>query len=87
MLSGFDGLDKQLFNLKDVMRRDLQVKNQRLHMKRNCLENKVISIEIDGNHLKQYRERNNLEILVILRQTSEIQILKHALEFVKIQIQ
>lgn len=69
------------------MRRDLQVKNQRLHMKRNCFENKVISIEIDGNHLKQYKERNNLEILVILRQTSEIQILKHALEFVKIQIQ
>ena len=53
MLSGFDGLDKQLFNLKDVMRRDLQVKNQRLHMKRNGFENKIISLEIDGNHLKQ----------------------------------
>lgn len=67
MLSGFDGLDKQLFNLKDVMRRDLQVKNQRLHMKRNCFENKDISLEIDGNHLKQYRERNNLEISMILK--------------------
>ena len=67
MLSGFDGLDKQLFNLKDVMRRDLQVKNQRLHMKRTCFENKVISLEKDGNHLKQYRERNNLEISMILK--------------------
>ena len=31
-------------------------------MKANNLENKVISLEINGNHLKQYGRRNDLEI-------------------------
>ena len=42
--------------------KDLQVENQRLRMKVNNLENKVISLEINGNHLKQYGRRNDLEI-------------------------
>ena len=34
-------------------------------MKVNNLENKFISLEIIGNHLGQYREINNLEIIGI----------------------
>ena len=62
ILSRFDGLDKELLNLKDVIIKDLQVENQRLRMKVNNIENKVMSLEINGNHLEQYRRRGNLEI-------------------------
>ena len=62
ILSRFGGLDKELLNLKDVIIKDLQVENQRLRMKVNNLENKVISLEINGNHLEQYGRRNNLQI-------------------------
>ena len=61
ILSYFDGLDKELLNLKYVIIKGLQVENQHLYMKVNNLENKVMSLEINGNHLEQYR-RNNLEI-------------------------
>ena len=61
ILSRFDGLDKELLNLKDVIIKDLQVKNQRLRMKVNYLENKFMSLEINGNHLEQYGRRDNLE--------------------------
>ena len=62
ILSRFDGLDKEFLNLEDVIIKDLQVENQRLCMKVNNLENKVMSLEINGNHLEQYGRRNNLEI-------------------------
>ena len=61
ILSYFDGLDKELLNLKYVIIKGLQVENQHLYMKVNNLENKVMSLEINGNHLEQYG-RNNLEI-------------------------
>ena len=64
ILSHFDGLNKELLNLKEVIIKDLQVENQRLQMKVNNLENKVMSLEINGNHLEQYG-RNNLEIIGI----------------------
>ena len=62
ILSRFDGLDKELLDLKDVIMKDLQVENKRLCMKVNNLKNKVMSLEINGNYLKQYGKRNNLEI-------------------------
>ena len=62
ILSRFDGLSKELLNLKDVIIKDLQLENQRLRMKVKNLENKVMSLEINGNHLEQYGKRNNLEI-------------------------
>ena len=65
ILSRFDGLDKELLNLKDVIIKDLQFENQRLRMKVNSLENKVMSLEINENHLEQYGRRNNLEITEI----------------------
>ena len=55
-------MDRELLNLKDVIIKDLQVENQRLCMKANNLENKVMSLEINDNHLEQHRRRNNLEI-------------------------
>ena len=55
-------MDKELLNFKDVIIKDLQVENQRLCMKVNSLENKVMSLEINDNHLEQHRRRNNLGI-------------------------
>ena len=52
-LSRFDGLDKEFLNLKDVIIKDLQFENQRLRIKVNNLENKVMSLEINGNPLEQ----------------------------------
>ena len=72
ILSRFDQLDKALLNLKDVIIKDLQVENQRLRMKINNLENKVLSLEINGNHLEQYGRRNNLEITGIPDDVSDI---------------
>ena len=62
ILSRFDGLIKELLNLKDVIIKDLQLENQRLRMKVKNLENKFMSLEINGNHLEQYGKRNNLKI-------------------------
>ena len=62
LLSRFDGVDKELLNLKDVIIKNLQIENQRLRSKVNFLGNKVIHLEINSNHLEQYGRRNNLEI-------------------------
>ena len=62
LLSRFDGVDKELLNLKDVIIKNLQIENQCLRSKVNFLENKVIHLEINSNHLEQYGRRNNLEI-------------------------
>ena len=62
LISRFDGVDKEILNLKDVIIKNLQLENQRLRTRVNNLENKVISLEISGNHLEQYGRRNNLEI-------------------------
>ena len=39
ILSRFDGLNKELLNLKDVIIKGLQLENQRLRMKVKNLEN------------------------------------------------
>ena len=44
LLFRFDGLDKELLNLKDVIIKDLQVENQ------HNPENKIMSLEINGNN-------------------------------------
>ena len=62
LLLRFDNLDKEMLNLKDVIIKDLQVKNQRLRNKINNLEKKVMSLEENSNSLKQYGRRKNLEI-------------------------
>lgn len=45
----FDGLVKELFNVKDLIRNDLQIEKQWLQRKVNDLENKVASIESKRN--------------------------------------
>ena len=51
LLTHFDGVDKELLNLKDVIIKDLQIENQRLRYKVNNLEKQVISLEASGNLL------------------------------------
>ena len=43
-LTRFDGLNRELMNIKDVTLKDLQIENQRLRSKINNLEEKVIEI-------------------------------------------
>ena len=62
LLMRFDGVDKELLNIKDVVIKNLQGENQRLRSKIENLEKKVISLEGNGNLLEQYGRRNNLEI-------------------------
>ena len=64
-------MDKEILNLKDVIIKNLQIKNQRLQTRVNDLENRVLSLEISGNHLNQYGRRNNLEITRISDDVSD----------------
>ena len=47
LLTRFDGVDKELLNLKDIIIKDLQIENQRLRDKVINLEKRVISLEVD----------------------------------------
>ena len=58
----FDGLDKELLNLRDAIVKNLQVENHRLRMKVSNRQNEVMSLEMDGNDLEQYGRRSNLDI-------------------------
>ena len=62
MLSRFDGLDKEILNIKDIIIKDLQIENQRLRKKVNDLQKRIISSEESINSLEQYGRRNNIEI-------------------------
>ena len=62
MTSRFDDLDIELLNLKDVVIKNLQVKNECLRKTVNVLENKVLILESEPNSWEQYGRRNNIEI-------------------------
>ena len=64
-------MDKEILNLKDVVIKNLEIENQRLQARVNDLENRVLSLEIGGNHLEQYGRRNNLEIAGISDDVSD----------------
>ena len=49
MTSRFDDLDIELLNLKDVVIKNLQVKNECLRKTVNVLENKVLILESEPN--------------------------------------
>ena len=66
LISRYDGLDKEMLSLKDVIIKNLQDKNQRLRKKASDLESKVISLECDHNSLEHYGWRSNVEISGIL---------------------
>ena len=74
MLMGFDRVDKKLLNLKDVVKKNVQIENQCLCSKVDNLEKKVISLEENGNLLEQYDRRNNLEIISILNEIEHIDL-------------
>ena len=62
LLSRFDGLDKEILNLKDIVIKELQLENQRLRNKVSDLQKKIYSAEENINSLEQYGRRNNIEI-------------------------
>ena len=62
LLTRFDGVDKELLNLKDIIIKDLQIEKQRLRDKVINLEKRVTLLEVGGNLLEQYGRRNNLEM-------------------------
>ena len=62
LFSRFDGLDKEILNLKDIVIKELQLKNQRLRKKVSDLQKKIYSAEENINSLEQYGRRNNIEI-------------------------
>ena len=45
----FDGFDKEILNLKDVIIKNLEVETQHLSKKVSYLESKVISLDSDHN--------------------------------------
>ena len=82
----FDGVDKELLNLKDVIK-NLQVENQRLRSKLDNLEKKVISLEENGNLLEQYGRRNNLEITGVSNEIEDVDLEGKVIEIVdKIEV-
>ena len=62
LLSRFDGLTKELLNVKDVIIKNLQAKNELLREKVCSLDSKVTSLEINQNKLEQYGRRNSVEV-------------------------
>ena len=62
LLSRFDGLDKEILNLKNIVIKELQLENQRLRKKVSDLQKKIYSAEENINSLEQYGRRNNIEI-------------------------
>ena len=62
LLSRFDGLDKEILNLKDIVIKELQLENQPLRNKVSDLQKKIYSAEENINSLEQYGRRNNIEI-------------------------
>ena len=61
LISRFNGSGKEVLNLKDVIIKNLQVKNQQLKKKVSDLKSMIISLESDHNSLEQYGRRNNIE--------------------------
>ena len=62
LVSRFDELTKELLNVKDVIIKNLQARDERLREKVCSLESKVTSVEINQNELEQYGRRNNIEV-------------------------
>ena len=57
LISRFDGFDKEIRNLKDVIIKNLRVENRRLRKKVSDLE-----LERDYNSLEQHGQMNNIEV-------------------------
>ena len=66
LLSGFHNLSTEFLNLKDVIIKNLQIRNERLRNRVSYLNKRVASLESNHNMLEQYRRRNNIQITSIL---------------------
>ena len=64
LLSRFDGLTKELLNVKDVIIKNLQAKNELLREKVCSLDSKVTSLEITKTSLSSMAEETVLKYLV-----------------------
>ena len=62
MISRFNGLNKELLNLKDVIIKDIQIEKQGLRKKVKDLESKITSLKTNHNSWEQCGIRNNIEI-------------------------
>ena len=62
LLSRFDGLDKEILNLKDIVIKELQLENQPLRNKVSDLQKKIYSAEENINSL----ELSNMKCLQFL---------------------
>ena len=60
IIKSISELKGEVLNLKDIVVKNLQEDNAKLHAKCNYLEKKVVSLETKLNHLDQYGRRNNL---------------------------
>ena len=56
-----EGLDNDLLNLKDLIKKR-QVESEYLRKKVNVLENKILTLESEQNSLEQYGRFSNIEI-------------------------
>ena len=59
IIKSISELEDKVLNLQDIVIKNLQEDNAKLHAKCNYLE-KVVSLEAKLNHLDQYGRRNNL---------------------------
>ena len=72
------GLRDYILNIIDVIIQRLQEDNLKLKERVNCLEYKVIQLEIKNNSLEQYGRKNNLEIKGIPTSISDDELEKTA---------
>ena len=80
MLMRFDGVDKEILTLKDVVIKKLLIENQRLRSKVDNLEKKVIFLGENGNLLEQCGRRNNLEITGISYEIEDVDLQEKVIE-------
>ena len=62
LISRFNGLDKEVLNLKHIIIKNPQVEIQRFRKKVSDVENEVISVESDYNSIEHYGWRSNIDI-------------------------
>ena len=83
LMQNITNLKDEVFNLKDIVIKNLLDGNQRLKTKVNVLENKIIDLKIQNNNVDQYSRRNNIGILGILQSVSDSQLEEKVVDILK----
>ena len=76
-------LQDDISNTKDVIIQRLQESNLKLKERVNCLEDKVVQLEIKHGSLQQYGRRSNLQIEEITTSISDDELKKTAVGILK----